>query len=115
MGELAAVQLRRNRLFVLLSAIGCLLAGVAIGMFDSTENIWCGSFIRAGLVMGAFWVAMPTAKRPAAWAGFNPWWIPVIVACLLVVVRRPQVLVPLAGACFALIVVMPLLTSKSRR
>lgn len=108
-------QLRRNRLLVFVSAAGCILIGIAIAVLDSTDNIWCGSFIRAGLVMGAFWVAMPTPKRPAAWAGFNPWWIPVIVVVMLVVVRRPQVMVPFAAAFFALMVLMPLLTTKLKR
>ena len=64
-----------NRLLIGCLAVTFLVAGLAIGLFDSWGNLWCGSLIRASLLLGAFWLGMPTKGRAAAWANFSPWWI----------------------------------------
>lgn len=96
-----------NRVVVALIAIGCLMAGLAIAIFDSMENFWCGSFVRVGLLMGAFWFAAPSQGRAAAWANVSPWWIVGVAAALLFIVRRPRVLIPFALAVIILGVIVP--------
>ena len=97
-------------------AIGCLCAGLLIGIFDSwNNNIWCGSFIRSGLLVGAFWVGMPTRGRAAAWANVSPWMTIGVVAAVFFLIRRPQILLPLGGVLGFLVFVAPLLTQSRRQ
>ena len=96
-----------NRLLVGFLAISCFAAGLAIAIFDSMENFWCGSFVRVGALMGAFYYAAPSKGRAAAWANISPWWIVGIAGMLLFIVRRPRVLLPIGIAIFVLGVVIP--------
>jgi hypothetical protein len=73
-----------------------------VGLFSTGENLWCGSFIRVGVLMGAFWLTLPGRGRTAAWERVNPAWILAVAVGLLIVVRRPQVLFPIVGALFVL-------------
>ncbi|MCA9000138.1 MAG: hypothetical protein KDA80_24285 [Planctomycetaceae bacterium] len=107
-------RIRLNRLLVGLISLACLLTGASIGLFDSAENIWTGAFVRVGLLMGAVCLAMPTPSRPAAWAGFNPLWIPVLFAVLFIIAYRPRVMAPIAGVVFLLVFLLPLLTRGRR-
>lgn len=75
-------QVAVNRTLVGLIALGCLGAAVAIGALDTWENMWCAAFVRVGLLMGAFWLALPSRNREAAWANVSPY---TIVAALLAV------------------------------
>lgn len=60
-------ELRGKRIYVGLLSIGCLVgAVVAVVVAPDNEGLQ-GAFIRVGLLLGAFWLAMPTATRPAAW------------------------------------------------
>lgn len=107
-------RIRINRLIVGLLAILCLIAGLAIGVTDSMENLWCGSFVRAGLLLAAFWIAMPTKGRAAAWAQTSPYWILLIVGGLIVI-RRLEIFLLAALILFFLAVVVPLLIGTSKR
>jgi hypothetical protein len=80
-----------NRTLVGILAIVCLLAGVIVGTVDSLENVWCGSFVRVGLLLGAFWIALPARGRGAAWANVSPWWLAGVLGAALLFVRRPKI------------------------
>ncbi|TWT57046.1 hypothetical protein KOR42_04040 [Thalassoglobus neptunius] len=99
-----------NRVLVAVIAVGCLLTGIAIAVVDSPNNFWCGSFVRVGLLMSAFWIGLPSKGRAAAWADLNPWWIVGIAALLLVIVRRPRILLPFLVVAVVLGVLVPKLT-----
>gem|GEM_PF-1514117 len=106
-----------NRLLVALCALGCLVSGLAIGLLDSWNNLWCGSFVRSSLLLGAFWLGMPTQGRAAAWAGFSPSWVLAGIAAVVLlgrVIRQPQILLPLIGAAMTLLWLWPLLAGKRR-
>lgn len=60
-------ELRGKRIYVGLLALGCLTGGVVTLVVSPGNEGLQGALIRVGLVMGAFWLAMPTASRPAAW------------------------------------------------
>lgn len=96
-----------NRLLVGFIAISCLAAGVALAVFGLMESIWCGSFVRVGALMAAFYYAAPSKGRAAAWANISPWWIVGTAGMLLFIVRRPRVLIPLGIAIFTLAVIVP--------
>jgi uncharacterized protein (DUF983 family) len=50
-------------------------------------GVWPGSFLRVGLILGAFWLALPTRTREAAWARISLWHLIGVLVALLVVVR----------------------------
>ncbi len=84
-----------NRTLVGVIAVACLCAGLAIGVVDSLANLWCGAFVRVGLVTGALWIALPSRGRDAAWANISPLTLVVVILGALVVARRPKVFFPL--------------------
>jgi hypothetical protein len=80
-------QVPVNRTLVGLIALGCLGAAATIGIVDTWENLWCAAFVRVGLLMGAFWLALPTRHREAAWANVSPYTILAALVALFVVAR----------------------------
>lgn len=103
-----------NRILVGVITILCLAAGGYISLNYPEESFWGGSFVRVGLLMGAFWSAAPNRGRAAAWANVSPWWIVGTAALLFFIVRRPQVLIPFAAVIFVLGVVLPKLLGSSK-
>ncbi len=103
-----------NRALVAILGVLCLLIGLGMMLTGHSENIWCGSFIRVGLLTGAFWVALPSKGRAAAWANISPWSVFGIVGGMLFVVRRPQILIPFGILLAFLIVIAPYLTGKRK-
>lgn len=106
---------RVNLWLVGILALASLAAGIIMALNGQTENIWCASFIRLGLLLSAFWIAMPRRGRAAAWANISPFWVAGAIGVLLVLIRRPIVLVPVAIALFVLAVVVPLFTTPRPR
>lgn len=104
-----------NRALVGVLAIACLIGAFVVYLFDSWENIWCGSFVRVGLLLGAFWLGLPSKGRAAAWADVSPWWIFGFAGAMLFVVRRPRVLIPMIIVIAFLAYVVPMLTGANRR
>jgi hypothetical protein len=76
-----------NRTLVGLIALACLGAAATIGIVDTWENLWCAAFVRVGLLMGAFWLALPSRHRQAAWANVSPYTIVAALAAVFVVAR----------------------------
>ncbi|WP_437185431.1 hypothetical protein SH668x_002536 [Planctomicrobium sp. SH668] len=107
-----------NRLLVALVAIGCLFAGLAIGILHQWSDLWCGSFIRSGLLLIAFWIGMPTKGRAAAWANVSPWWTLGVIGGLILITRvfkEPKVLIPIVGAIGFLSFIVPMFTQRQKR
>lgn len=65
-------QITVSRPLVGAIALVCFVAAGAIGVWDAWESLWCAAFVRVGLLMGAFWLALPSAHREAAWANVAP-------------------------------------------
>lgn len=87
-----------NRALVGLIAAVCLLISAGLYLVyggDEDWEMWRGGFMRVGLLMGAFWQALPARGRDAAWAEVSPLTLIGALAALFVVVRRPKVFVPL--------------------
>ena len=57
--------------------------------------IWQGGFMRSGLLMGAFWFALPSKNRDAAWANVSPRTLVGMIVAFGAIVARPKVFVPL--------------------
>ena len=84
--------------------ICCFVAAFLVWYFapDVENEFWLGGFIRVGILMGAFWLALPTQRRPAAWANISPW---SLAAILLFVFLLPRLKQPLLLGLIAVVVV----------
>ena len=98
-----------NRWLVAVLAVVCLFSGITIAVVDTPNNMWCGGFVRVGVLLSVLWFCLPSKGRPAAWANFSPWWLLGIVP-LLIMVRRPVVLVPLVIVLVFLGAIIPMFT-----
>jgi len=83
-----------NRTLVGILAIVCCTAAVVVAAgFPEQEGLGAACQ-RVGLLLSAFWLALPTKSRPAAWANVSPYAVVVIVVALLFV-RQMKVFIPL--------------------
>jgi hypothetical protein len=91
-----------SRPLVGLLAICCLVVAGLIRMLapDHQEaQLWLAGFIRVGLVMTAFWIALPSGDRPAAWANISRHTLIGIALGTLALLRLPfRVVLPVAVA-----------------
>jgi hypothetical protein len=89
-----------------------LVGGLAIGLFGIAFmlSLWPnllsgaagatvgGAAARVGIVMAAFWLALPTRNRPAAWANVSiTSALPLILAATALLRIPFRILLPLAG------------------
>ena len=87
-----------NRSLVGVLAVGTLVIGVVGWVFGdgSASNVgFYAAFLRMGALLAAFWLALPSKHRDAAWANISPWTFGAVVILILMLVRRPQIFVPL--------------------
>lgn len=97
-------QVPVNRTLVGLIALACLGAALTIGIVDTWENLWCAAFVRVGLLMGAFWLALPSRHREAAWANVSPYTILAALVAVVIVARwRSAVPIVIVIAVLALV------------
>ena len=86
-----------NRTLVGVLALVCLASAVGILMFAPSEdnwNMWQAGFTRVGLVMWAFWIALPSGDREAAWANVTPLTFVGIILAVVCIAYRPKVAIP---------------------
>ncbi|MEO2018027.1 MAG: hypothetical protein ABGZ53_27055 [Fuerstiella sp.] len=97
-------DLRSRRIYVGLLAITSLAGYVALLFYPGNDGLQ-GALGRVGLVMGAFWLALPTKTRPPAWKGMmSGWTIPGLIMMALLIRLKfmfPVVAVIVGIACFA--------------
>lgn len=77
-------------------AIACLGGGLVLLTLRGTDDAMTAAFIRVGLLLGAFWCALPTRNRDAAWANVSPLTVLLVLGLLIVFARNLRLLVPLA-------------------
>jgi hypothetical protein len=85
-----------NRKLAGFLALGCLAAGVALLFVRGFEDAMTAAFIRVGMLLGAFWCALPTRNRDAAWANVSPMTVLLVMAVLIVFARNLRLMLPLA-------------------
>lgn len=88
-------ELAAKRPLVGLLAVCGLSIGAVLSLFPGNEGVQATA-LRVGLLLGAFWLAMPTRNRAAAWSGLSRWSLPALVA-LGVVLPKLKLLIPIAG------------------
>ena len=87
-----------NRALVGVLALVCLGVALAIwiGVPDGLNTwMWVGAFTRVGVVMSAFWLALPSRHREAAWADVSPMTFAGILVALIAAASRPRVVIPI--------------------
>ena len=107
-----------NRPLVGICALLC-FAGALVLLFtggDSQDTqLWLAACVRVGLLLSAFWIAMPTSTRAAAWANVSPWALVGIAVMAFVVARHPRVLFALLPVLIALAFVGRILRPKPKQ
>lgn len=111
-------QIQINRPLVGIIALVCLATGGGMWLrYGGREDLqmWIGGFNRAGFLMTAFWIALPSKGRDAAWANVSPWTFAGILLGILVAVRYPRtVFLPMLGLLGALAMFNRFFRSKPR-
>ena len=93
---MSSAQSEINRPLVGILALACFAFGLAIWMIEPSEllganaQFFRAAFVRVGLLMSAFWLALPSRHRAAAWANISPRTL-VLVVLLLIVMTRARV------------------------
>lgn len=85
-----------RRLVVGLGSAGCLIAAPLMIAYAPDRPMMWGGTLRAGVLLGVLWLALPSRKTPAAWADLKPFPLIVGLLTLWLVARFPKVGVPLA-------------------
>jgi hypothetical protein len=87
-----------NRTLVGLSALVCLgIAATLLVLYPGSEewSYWQGAFVRVGALMTAFWIALPSRKRDAAWANVSVGTLIGVILAIFGIAYRPRYAVPL--------------------
>ena len=80
-------DLRSRRIYVGLLAITSLAGAVVLLFYPGNDGLQ-GALVRVGLVLGAFWLALPTKTRPSAWKGMmSSWTVPGLIITALLIPR----------------------------
>jgi len=88
-----------NRKLVGILALVCLgsAAVLFLGFRDQASwQLWQAAFTRVGIVMSAFWLAMPSRHREAAWANLSPTTLIGLFVTIIAAGRFPKVVIPVA-------------------
>jgi len=107
-----------NRHLVSAIAVGCLLAGAYLATNsspDANNGLWPGAFVRVGILMLAFWLTLPTKKRPAAWSRFSPGTIAIAVAVLVMFARSPKLALMIALPAFAILFLLSMFVQPKEK
>jgi hypothetical protein len=86
---LSSPQVPVNRQLVGVLALVCVgIAGVfLVTGAEGPSELWQGAFFRVGIVLAAFWLALPSRTREAAWARISLWNLVGVLAVILLVAR----------------------------
>jgi hypothetical protein len=79
-------------------ALVCVVTSVVLWQMPDSNEMWVAGFMRAGLMTGAVWLALPTKNRAAAWANVSPWTLAGVLAGIVAVAaggKRGLVFVPI--------------------
>jgi len=111
-------QVPVNRSLVGVLALACV--AVAGGFYltgvEGPSALWQGAFFRVGVVLAAFWLALPSRTREAAWARVPIWSVVGVLLAIVVVARtRVPLKLLLPGALVFAIALMVLRPPRKQR
>jgi hypothetical protein len=89
-----------NRTLVGIIALACLGIYAYLYWFApqdlfAQQDIITAAFMRVGLLMTAFWLALPSKHREAAWANLPPWVFVAVALTIVLFATRPRIAIPL--------------------
>ena len=87
-------DLVRKRTPVGVIAVGCLVGYGILFFWPEHEGVQA-AFLRVGLLMAAFWLAMPSKSRPAAWKPLQSQWTLPVMVIGAVLLPRLKYMLPL--------------------
>ncbi len=90
-----------NRTLAGILAILLTIAGLVLWLVMDRAELG-GAMLRVGLLLAAFWYALPTKTREAAWANVSLFSLVVFLVLAIIFVRRPRVFFPILVAMTAL-------------
>ena len=68
--------------------VGCFVTSLVLLVLYPQEQMLYSGFLRVGLLMGAFWLALPTKTKAAAWAGISPQTVGSIVLAMIALLLK---------------------------
>lgn len=81
-----------NRPLVGILAFACFIGAAVVWGFDlEQDKLWRAGFIRVGMLMSAFFIALPKKGRAAAWANVSPWTFAGLILAVFAIARFPKV------------------------
>ena len=86
-------ELRKKRVYVGLFSLICLIGAGVLSFFPGNEGLQ-GALLRVGILLFAFWLALPTNKRPAAWKGLSSNWVLVGGVVMAAAIPRLRAMFP---------------------
>ena len=95
MGIMNEQSVAINRSLVGVLAIGCFAASLLTWLTWPSDPMWYSGFLRVGVLLVAFWLALPSRGREAAWARVSPWTFVGLILAVIGVGLRPKVVIPL--------------------
>ena len=87
-------ELRAKRVYVGFFAVVCLGGAIALAFAPGNEGLQ-GAFVRVGVLLSAFWLALPSGKRPAAWRGMSSNWAIFGGVILAIAIPRLRAMFPI--------------------
>lgn len=86
-----------NRPLVGILALICLgIAATLLILYPGSDewNYWQGAFVRVGALMSAFWIALPSRNRDAAWANVSVGTLIGVILAIFGIAYRPRYAIP---------------------
>ncbi|NQV28444.1 MAG: hypothetical protein HQ518_29170 [Rhodopirellula sp.] len=108
-----STKIEVNRPLVAVIAFSCFVVAAVLWQMPDANDMWVAGFMRAGLMTGAIWLALPTKKRAAAWANVSPWTLFGVVGGVIAAAARPKVLLAMIPILISLAIVGKLLKGRS--
>jgi hypothetical protein len=93
-------ELRQKRGIVGLLAIACITSAMILLSISDNQG-FASALLRVGSLLGAFWLALPTEGRPAAWAQVSPLSVG-LLAISAALIARLKFFIPLLLVGFAI-------------
>jgi len=97
--KMSGEKLPVNRALVGFLTLACLGAVLVLWFFapedDKRWRLILAALVRVGCLMAAFWLALPTRHRKAAWADVSPTTFVGILLAIVGVAVRPRIAIPI--------------------
>lgn len=81
-------ELRQKRVYVAFFSAVCLIGAVVVALMSPESEGLQGALLRVSILLFAFWLAMPTKERKAAWKIFSSNWL--LIGSVIITAAIPR-------------------------